>query len=61
MAEGKRMNQWERLTESERRQCYEEYCYLMEMEWDSSKCLSYEEWCAESEEDGIPLGLEYDL
>ena len=55
------MNQWERLTEEERKQLYKEYCYLMELEWDSSKCLPYEEWCAESEEEGMPFGLEYDL
>ena len=55
------MNQWERLTEEERKQAYKEYCYLMELEWDSSKCLPYEEWCSESEESGMPFGLEYDL
>ena len=55
------MNWWERLTEEERKQYYKEYCYYMELEWDSSKCLTYEEWCAESEAIGMPSGFEYDL
>lgn len=48
--------EWEKLTEEQKRECYKSYCGDMRYECgDKVKLMSYDEWCAESEQLGEAL------
>lgn len=49
---------WKEYSELDRRACYESYVADTIYEnGDRAQCLTYEEWCKESEELGEPFGV----